>query len=135
MIHRAHEVFEDFEKSMPQKMGVEKLLASKTIKVGGNRAAFVLDGYGVGADALQPRAVGHHSQLLGQLAWMRIASGNAGKRAGTANSLQKLILNCMHAAPGLAAIFVSELYGHLRHRDVQRRGWSIWRHYPGQGGV
>lgn len=28
---------------MPQQMQVEKLLASRTIKIGGNRAAFVLD--------------------------------------------------------------------------------------------
>lgn len=43
MTHRACEVFEDFERSRPDAMTVEKLLASKTTKVGGNRVAFVLD--------------------------------------------------------------------------------------------
>lgn len=43
MTHRACEVIEDFERARPDAMTVEKLLASKTIKVGGNRVAFVLD--------------------------------------------------------------------------------------------
>lgn len=43
-IHRSRKVLCDFETSMPEPLTVEKLRAGKTIKVGGHRAASVLDG-------------------------------------------------------------------------------------------
>lgn len=58
---------------------------------------------------------------------------NAGCKAKSTEAVKALTECCTAAAPDAVAIFVAELDGvaGANHHDL--RGWSIWRHYPGEG--